>query len=424
MSNIDQLTGVSGIGQSKAEDLLKQFGSLEAITSSSVSRLTSVDGIGATTAKRLLALDGRTTQPSGSPSNDSGPSAPTYEHLDSEPDKEVQNLLDSLENTQSIEELGNLAGRARELANDDSTIAIRNPQFVETLSQIYQREEDVYTKEEYDRVYVLRYTAWAIAACVEHRPQPILDRLETPLSLIRDTTVSKNIRISAKNILTNLCDEHPELLINELEDHHGEVREGIRFRHPDQESNNAATTAARLIDLYTANRGTGPYEDVAPSLIDIIDDDAAYRAVERIAGEAPRSIIEHTNAIDDKMTDAENTVATRLIDVLATAADAASGDLTPLTDVIELRPEYTPTLRQKIIDVYASVAAQASNPIDMSLETFDELASDDDWQVRKQAVQLVAAADIEEDSRSKLFDRLNDDPMPAVAEAAAEAQEK
>ena len=329
-----------------------------------------------------------------------------------------------MQTTESIEELGNLAGRARQLANEDSTIAIRNPRFVETLAKIYEREEDVYVKQEYDRVYVLRYCAWAIAACIEHRPEPILDRLETPLTLIRDTTVSKNIRISAKNILTNLCDEHPDLLIDELEGHHGEVRKGARFRHPDQEQNNAATTAARLIDLYSSHRSTGPYEDVSPALIEIIDDDAAYRAVERIAGDAPMSIIEHTDTIDDMMTDAENTVATRLIDVLATAADAASGDLTPLTEVIDLRPEYPPTLRQKIIDLYASAAAQASSPIDMPLETLDELVSDDDWQVRKQAVQLVAAADINEDSRAELFESLTDDSMPAVAQAAAEVQAK
>lgn len=422
MNDIEQLTEVRGIGRSKAEELLEQFGSFEEITDSSVPRLTRVDDVGTTTAERLLDVSDEGTQKSGSSSDSRESATPNHSQSTGNTDERVQDLLDSMRTTESIEELGTLAKRAKQLARDNNTVAIRNPTFIETLTQIYQREEELFTKDEYDRVYVLRYSAWAIAECVEHRPEPILDRLETPLKLIRDTSISKNIRISAAQILTNLIYEHPDLLIEELEDHHGKVREAVRFRHPEQESDNAATTAASLIDFYTDRRETSPYQDAASSLIELIDNDTAYRALERIAEEAPLSVIDQATTIDRMLSEAESYFATRLTDVLATAANAASEGAFPLFDAIDLRPEYPPTIRQKIVDVYASAAAEASDPVDMPLSTLEELISDDDWQVREQAVQLVAAADLDETTRTELLERLASDPMPEVAQVAAEAQ--
>lgn len=347
---------------------------------------------------------------------------------DSDPDPEVQELTTSLENASSLEELYTLAGEAKDRLRGDSTVAARNPELVMILAEIYQREEEEYAKEEYDRVYVLRYTAWALSESVKHRPEPVLEIIETPLRLLRDTTVSKNIRNAASSIMETLVSEHPEQLVPLLEEHHTAVSEAMDFRSPDQPSQTAAKAAANLISTYTEYRDTGLFHQHVEALFRIISQDSAYLSLQRIAEEHPTSVLDNALLFVDEMQrhrpeGKSDLKATRAADVLATASQSISTASGQWMADLELREAASPTMRRELVTIYAHIAENTEQSPINSREKLESLVTDDDWQIRKQAVKLVAVAEIDATRQTELLEELRSDPMPEVAKTAAEVQE-
>ena len=422
-SNIGILTDVRGVGRSKAEALLQVFGSLDDIKQASRDELTSVEGVGPAVAERLEDLSKTTL---GGPSNTTSAKETSQgQSHANDSDSEIQELVVSLANTTSLEELDSMAQEAASKLRGDSKVAVRNPELVSTLAEIYQREENEYKKEYYDRARMLGRAARALSVSAKHKPEPVLEIIETPIRLLRNTTIPKSIRYSASSIMDTLASEHPEQLIPLLEQHHTAVSEAIEFRSPDQPDQTAAKTAADLISTYTEYRDTELFHQHVEALLRIIGRESAYISLQRIAEEHPTSVLDNAALFVDEIQrhrpDAKsNLKGNRSADVLKIASRSISTASEQWMNDIDLHKPISPNMRRELVTIYASIARNTEqSPINSPAE-LESLASDADWQIRKQAVELIRHADLSPSSREQLLASLKTDPIPEVSGRAKE----
>lgn len=420
------LTNMRGIGKSKAKTLLHDFGSLDDIKKASRDELTATEGIGPAVAERLEKLSETAPNKESLTNTRSIEKTSRDQPSTADSDPEMQELTASLKNTTSLEELVTLTSEARDELLDDSEVAVRNPELVTTLAEIYQREENKHTKENYDRVYVLRFSSRALSQSIKHRPEPVFEIIETPLRLLRDTTISKSIRGTAHGIMNKLVSNHPEQLVPLVEEHHSLVSKAIQFRSPDQPDQNAAKSAAKLISLYTEHRDTELFSQHVEALFNIIEQESAYLCLQRIAEEHPTSVLDNALPFVDEIQrhrpDAKSEFeATRAIDILEIASQSVSIVSGQWMSDLDLREAVSPTMRRKLVSIYVNIAENTKQSPINSREKLESLVTDDDWQTRQKAIKLVRYTDVSSSERKQLLNSLEDDPIPEVSDSASEA---
>jgi hypothetical protein len=264
-----------------------------------------------------------------------------------------------------------------------------------------------------------------LSVSAKHKPEPVLEIIETPIRLLRNTTIPKSIRYSASSIMDTLASEHPEQLIPLLEQHHTAVSEAIEFRSPDQPDQTAARTAADLISTYTEYRDTELFHQHVEALLRIIGRESAYISLQRIAEEHPSSVLDNAALFVDEIQrhrpDAKsNLKGNRSADVLKIASRSISTVSEQWMNDIDLHKPISPNMRRELVTIYANIARNTEqSPINSPAE-LESLASDADWQIRKQAVELIRHADLSPSSREQLLASLKTDPIPEVSGRAKE----
>lgn len=245
-----------------------------------------------------------------------------------------------------------------------------------------------------------------LAELAPHNPQAFAGSFDR---LIRyaETATSKNAHIAIFDIFIKIMDADSDFFTSEISPYHDDIFAEI------EDSINQIDSGPRFCQAY-AGINPAALGPVLPLLIQHLNNDDVYAALQSVATNAPKALQEHDNLLLTELTAGQRVVQRRSAGILSSLAETGNFPVSTLSNLITSLNTgvYSSKQEREVLSIVAA-GAEADNYLPQQVwDSLEEVANSDDWQVREAVARIAVSS--ENPQRESLLDRLREDPIPQV----------